>query len=116
MSRHVQPDQMQSLASRTPASGPARQKVLQAAAAEASNADEFKPEIDSSSKKQKSWSQLELMSQQMARMEEVLQEVMAYKQLVSTPQRATATPAAAVYASFTEDRLAVSCCMEAGSR
>jgi len=104
----VQLDQIQSLASQTPASGPARLKVLQAAAGQAITANEFRPILASDEKIAAESNQVQLLSQQVARLEKVLQEVIEYKQLVNAPQRATATPTAARMATFAQDLLAVS--------
>ena len=106
--RRVLTQQTQSLASQIPVSGPARQKVLQAAAGEADTASEFRPILKEDEKKAAESSQMQQLSQQVARLEKVLQEVMEYKQLVNTPERATATPTAAKMATFAQDFLAVS--------
>ena len=109
--RRVQLNQIQSLASQTPASGPARIKVLQAAAGQASIADEFRPSLEEEKKAAAAAvesDQVQLLSQQVARLEKRLQEVMTYKELVSTPQRAAATPSAARMAAFAQDFLVVS--------
>lgn len=94
-----QREKLQSLASQTPAVGPARQKALQAAAGQA---------VTASMQQSSDESQVQQLAAQVARMEKLLQDVMAYKQSVTTPKRAAATPHAASMATFTQDRLAVS--------
>ena len=106
--RRVQLEQIQGLASRTPASGPARLKVLQGAAGAAVTANEFRPILESEEELAAESNQVQKLSQEVARLEKKLQEVMEYKKLVNAPQRVAATPRAAGMATFAQDLLTVS--------
>lgn len=101
--RQVQLEQIHSLVSPTPAMGPAWLKELQAGASPAVTAHECRPILESEKKVAAESNQVQNLSQQVAQVEKVLQDVMEYKQLVNAPQRAAATSGAAGMATFAQE-------------